>query len=245
MTTRVRYLQHVPFEGLGSMLDDFHRRGWSTEATRWYKGESAPELDSFDWLVIMGGPMNVDDETSYPWLKAEKALIHGAIDAGKVVIGICLGAQLIARALGAKVEPMGYKEIGWFPVRRQPAADNSILTSILPDQFDAFHWHGDSFELPPGAQLLLSSEACQNQAFCLDDRVFGFQCHLETTPQLAQAILENCGDELDGSHYVQSPEDISALPAYFAGPNQVLSQVVDAIVASQQKTRRREPVQQS
>jgi GMP synthase-like glutamine amidotransferase len=230
---RIHYLQHMSFEGLGSMADDFRRRGWTTTATHWYKGDPAPKLNSFDWLVIMGGPMNVDDETSYQWLKAEKALIQAAIESGKVVIGICLGAQLIARALGAKVKPMGYKEIGWFPVRREPIAQSTILAQILPDQFEVFHWHGDTFELPADAQLLLSSEACHHQAFCLGDRVFGFQCHLETTPQLAQAILENCGDELDGSHFVQSPEDISALPAHFEPPNRILSRVIDAIAARQ------------
>lgn len=233
MSNRIQCLQHVPFEGPGSMAEDFHQRGWPMEFTHWYLGDSAPSLNSFDWLVVMGGPMNVDDDALYPWLETEKALIREAIDGGKMVLGVCLGAQLIARALGATVTAMPRREIGWFPVRRQEGAEASVLGPALPSQFDAFHWHGDSFELPTGARLLASSDACANQIFSLGSNVFGFQCHLETTPKLAQALIENSGDDLDGSHWVQSAEEISAYPERFAPMNRVMTGVIDAIVAGQ------------
>lgn len=232
MSTRIHYFQHVPYEDLGNMAEEFRQRGSTLSVTRWYQGDSAPQLDDFDWLIIMGGPMNVDDEAHYPWLKAEKALIRAAVDAGKVVLGVCLGAQLVARVLGAQVVPMAQREIGWFPVMRQPAADDSILSSVLPERFEAFHWHGDRFELPEGALLLASSEACDQQIFSYGSKVFGFQCHLEFTPKQALGLLENCRDELDGSRYVQSAEEITASEERFAGPNRLLTRVFDALVAS-------------
>lgn len=232
MSTHIHYLQHVPFEGLGSMAEYFREHGATTSATHWYRGDAPPGLDSFDWLIVMGGPMNVDEEVDYPWLKAEKALIRAAIDAGKIVLGVCLGAQLIARVTGGKVERNAHKEIGWFPVRRSAEIKDTVLSSVLPEQFEAFHWHSDRLELPPGATHLASSEACDNQAFCIGDKVFGFQFHLETTPRLAQALIENAGDDLDGSAYVQNPEQITAGPEQFERLNRIMSRILDAIVAS-------------
>ncbi len=229
---RIQVLQHVPFEGPGSLADDFARRGFSVATTQWYAGDPAPALDSFDGLVVMGGPMGVYDEVDYPWLVTEKALIHKAITAGKPVLGICLGAQLIATVLGADVKRNPVREIGWFPLMPAPGAENHPLTRILTSPPEVFHWHGDTFDLPPGAQWLASSRACAHQAFILDDRVLGLQFHLETTDISARALTVHCADELDGSEFVQSAEDILARPQRFIAINQLMSRVVETLFAN-------------
>lgn len=238
---RIHSFQHVPFEGMGSFIREFEQRGWPMSTTHWYNGDSAPELDQFDWLVIMGGPMNIDDEAGFPWLAAEKQAIRAAIEAGKTVIGVCLGAQLIASALGASVRPGTYREIGWFDLQREEGAERSPLAGLLPERFSAFHWHGDTFDLPPDALLLASSEACRNQIFSVGERVLGFQCHLETTPETARALIEHCGEDLeekdaelnteeaDTLRYVQTAEQILAQPERFADINQLASQIVKAL----------------
>lgn len=224
---RIQTLQHVPFEDIGSMAQDFHQSGYPVNTTHWYRGDSAPSLDSFDVLIVMGGPMGVYDEAAFPWLREEKALIKAAIEAGKKVVGICLGAQLIADVCGATVSRNPHREIGWFPLTRQ-APDEPIAR--LLDGVEVFHWHGDTFDLPAGAVWLASSDACRNQAFRLGNSVFGFQFHLETTPTSAAALLEHCGDELDGSRYVQSAARITGNPAAFAQINRLMSAVLREIL---------------
>lgn len=231
MAPRIHYLQHVPFEGLGNMEDIFQRWGSPTTATHWYRGDRPPALESFDWLVVMGGPMNIYEHDSHPWLIEEKRLIGEAIDAGKVVLGICLGAQLIADVLGGPVTPGRHKEIGWFPVQRQPGVEGTALDGVLPDKLTVFHWHGDTFELPPGARLLASSAACAHQAFCVDERVFGFQFHLETTPDSANAILAHSLDELDGSTWVQDADTITAGNHQCAAINGVMETFLEKLKA--------------
>ena len=198
---RIHHLQHVEFEGLGSIESHLLTQGHTLTSTHLYRGDSLPELDSFDALMVMGGPMGVADVTDYPWLEAELALIGRAIEEGKKVLGICLGAQLIAAALGARVYRHRCPEIGWWEVTATAAA---VERGLLPEACLPFHWHGDTFDLPDGALLLASSEACSNQAFLYRERVLGLQFHLETTPASARALINHCGDEIDGSHFVQT-----------------------------------------
>lgn len=148
---RVHYVQHVPFEGLGAIEPWIRARGFTLCATRLFAGDVLPPLADFDWLIVMGGPMGVADEARYPWLAQEKRMIREAVDANKTVLGICLGAQLIAHALDAEVTQNRYKEIGWFVVERCEEARHSALTQRLPSRLLAFHWHGDAFALPAGA----------------------------------------------------------------------------------------------
>lgn len=205
---KIHHLQHVPFEGLGSMGSFFLKKGCQLSSTHFYLGHSLPAIDEIDWLIVMGGPMGVHDDMQFPWLKAEKVFIRQAIDSGKIVLGICLGAQLIADVLGAEVFQNQCREIGWFPVERKLDAADSKLAGVLPDRFEVFHWHGDSIEIPQGARLLASSEACRNQGFVVDGRIVGLQFHLETTPASAAALIQNCGAELDGSQFVQTEAEI-------------------------------------
>jgi GMP synthase-like glutamine amidotransferase len=226
---RIHSLQHVPFEDIGSMAEDFRRRGYSLTTSHWYSGDAAPAVTDFDALIVMGGPMGIYDEAIYPWLAAEKILIKNAIDAGKIVLGICLGAQLIADVLGGKVTRNAHKEIGWWPIAVQPTAQDHPIARILARYPEVFHWHGDTFALPPGALLLASSEACLNQAFSYGDRVYGFQFHLETTPDSAAALIENCGDDIDGSTYTQTAASLTASSERFAAINRAMSGVIAVI----------------
>lgn len=232
MSLRIHHLQHVPFEGLGSIEPALSARGHRLSASHLYRGDSLPAVDAFDWLIVMGGPMGVHDESLHPWLAAEKGLIRDAIAAGRSLLGICLGAQLIAQVLGAAVTRNAHREIGWFPVERSAAAAATRIGAALPPRFDAFHWHGDTFALPPGAVHLARSEACANQGFVFAERVVGLQFHLETTPESARALIAHGGDELDGSRYVQAAAAMLAKPVRFAGVNRVMGDLLAALEAA-------------
>ena len=151
----IHYLQHVPFEGLGSIANWVGQAGHNLTGSRLYAGEALPDPAALDWLIVMGGPMGVHDERHHPWLTREKQLIEQAIGQEKTVLGICLGAQLIADVLGARVYANEHREIGWFPVRRTSEAADCALGRVLPEQVEVFHWHGDTFDLPAGGKRLL------------------------------------------------------------------------------------------
>jgi len=226
---RVHYLQHVSFEGLGSIESVLNDKGHQLSSIQLYKNEALPSVDDFDWLIVMGGPMGIYDYDQYPWLSDEKRFIKAAIDADKIVLGICLGAQLIADVLGAKVYPNEDREIGWFNINRLPGVDETILANVLPEQVEVFHWHGDTFDIPEGAVSLAESEACARQGFIFDNRVVAFQFHLETSAESAAALIEHCGDELDGSRYVQSENEMLSNVKRFDDINAVMSSVLSAL----------------
>ena len=205
---RVHSLQHVPFEGLGSIAPWLHARGAGVRASKLYEGEPPPEVDDFDWLIVMGGPMSVHDERAYPWLAAEKRCIAEAIAASKTVLGICLGAQMIANALGQRVYANREAEIGWLPVRPPEASAEGPFAAVFSRPLEVFHWHEQTFDLPPDTVHLAQSDACPNQAFSVDDRVLALQFHLETTPASAKALVEHCGDELVTAPFVQTAAEI-------------------------------------
>ena len=204
---KAHYLQHVPFEGLGSIETWLQSVRADVTVTKFFEDPALPAVDDLDLLVIMGGPMSVNDEADHPWLAAEKQFIRKAIEKDKAVIGICLGAQLIAGAMGATVYPNKEKEIGWFPVTGTQS-DNAEEFFAFPQELLVFHWHGETFDLPDGAMRLARSDACHNQAFQLDSRTIGLQFHLETTPGAARDIVHYCRDELQPSRYVQGAAEI-------------------------------------
>lgn len=189
-------------------------------------------MGSFDRLIVMGGPMGVDDVDAHPWLTPEKALLADVIAAGVGVLGICLGAQLIAGVLGAHVTPNPEKEIGWYETRRSASAADDPVLCRLPERFTPFHWHGDTFAIPRGAVSGVSSEACSNQVFSLGGgRVVGMQFHLETTHDAVVALVANCGEELsDPGRWVAGPEELVSDPARYAAANAVADDVLDAWV---------------
>ena len=198
--------------------------------TKFFESPTLPDVDDLDLLIIMGGPMSVNDEADHPWLAAEKQFIRSAIENDKAVIGICLGAQLIAGAMGAAVYPNREKEIGWFPiVSTQP--DNAEELFTFPQELLVFHWHGETFDLPDGATRLARSAACENQAFQLSSRVIGMQFHLETTPGAARDIVHHCRDELRPSRYVQSEAEILGIdPPCYSTINSCMDKVLQFIV---------------
>lgn len=207
---RAHYFQHVPFEGLGCIRPWLVDAGYEVTCTRFFESPGVPELDEVDFLIAMGGPMSVNDEEELPWLVAEKRFIRRAIEAGKPVLGICLGAQLIASALGARVYPNEMKEIGWFPLHGIGGGPGCFR---FPETIRAFHWHGETFDLPPGAVHLARSAGCENQAFQIGRAAIGTQFHLETTPEAAEKLVVNCRAELTPSRYVQSDSELLQAPA--------------------------------
>ncbi len=203
---RVHYLQHVPYEGLGCIERELLDSGHTIASTQLYERHALPKTQEFDWLIVMGGPMGVHDQREYPWLVEEKRLIEDAIRQSKIVLGICLGAQLIADVLDAPVYANAHKEIGWFPVERTERATTTAIGCAFPKTIEAFHWHGDTFDLPSGAVHLARNAVCENQAFVYQSRVLALQYHLETTRASAKALIENGAADLDGGPYVQSAE---------------------------------------
>ncbi len=206
---RIHYLQHVPFEDLANIEAWAVSRGHTLSRTLLFAEEPLPEMDDFDWLIIMGGPMNIYEHEKYPWLVPEKEFIRLAVASDKIILGICLGAQLLADVLGAKVTRNEHREIGWHPVRLTTAARASSVFRVLPEEFVAFHWHGDTFGIPPGAEAMAESAACRNQAFLLG-RVVGLQFHLESSRDSIDHLISNCADELTEGRYVQGPAELLA-----------------------------------
>lgn len=225
---RIHYLQHVSFEGLGYIETWLTAHGHTLSATRFYEeGYVLPALDQIDALVIMGGPMGVYDEEVYPWLLAEKLFIQACIRADIKLLGICLGAQLIAAAMGARVVQAQHKEIGWFPLQPTDACkDIPWLYSLFIEQPVVFHWHGDRFEIPVGAKLLLNSAANTNQAFIYNKQVIGLQCHFEATTETVALMLEHGAAELQPLPYVQSAEDIKKGIPYISNAQVIMAQIL-------------------
>jgi GMP synthase-like glutamine amidotransferase len=232
---RAHYLQHVPFEGLGSIEPWLRTAGYKITNTRFFESASLPNLNEIDLIVVMGGPMSVNDEVDFPWLVEEKQFIRIAIEAGKAVLGICLGAQLIASAMGAKVYRNTVKEIGWFPVKGvSPSVE---LAFHFPASEEVFHWHGETFDLPPEGIHLARSDGCKNQAFQLGQSVIGLQFHLETTPESAHELVSHCRTELIPSKYVQSEETIlAALPERHHVINNLMDNVLSFLIESNDLT---------
>lgn len=222
---RLHYLQHVPFENPGSILVWAQENGHVLTNTQLYNKEPLPRQQDFDWLVVMGGPMNIYEEEKYPWLATEKQFIRDAIASGKVLIGLCLGGQLIADVIGGKVTQNPQQEIGWFPIQLKEKIRSSPLFSFFPAQPMVFQWHGDTFSvLPETAVQLAESPACKQQAFVYNNRVFSFQYHLENTQEIIQSLVDNCQDEMKPGPYVQTVAEILAHPEYIVQSNQWMHQ---------------------
>ncbi len=189
------------------MTDWARARHHSLQVSALYAGDSLPSRGEFDLLVVMGGPMSVHDEAAYGWLAPEKRLLREVLEAGGAVLGICLGAQLVAESLGASVYRQGQAEIGWYPVRWSQAARDQGLVPAGVSETVALHWHGETFTLPEGAQLLASSEACGHQAFRFE-RALALQFHLEMDRPAVEAIVRHCGAEIGEGAFQQDAPGI-------------------------------------
>ena len=229
---RAYVLQHVPFEELGNIRHWLEQQQAEIHYCRLYADDPFPSVSDIDLLIVLGGPMSVNDESHYPWLKAEKAFLTEVIAADKPVVGICLGAQLIACTQGGRVYSNYTKEIGWFDIHALPVAGDVLA---LPATMNVFHWHGETFTLPPGAHHLARSAACNHQAFQLAGKaVIGLQFHLETTPESLRGMVQHCGEELQVSDTIQSAESLLASPPEaFVTVNQLMARLLQYLTTHQ------------
>lgn len=226
---RIHAIKHVPFEGLAGIADWAGSRGHEVTVTMAPTGDF-PLPQTYDLLVVMGGPMGVRDVDKYPWLIAEKEAVNAAIDAGRGVLGVCLGAQVIADALGAAVHRNDELEIGWYPVELTAAGRSSSVFGALPSSFVAGHWHGDTFQIPDGAVRTASSSACINQAFEYDDgRVVGVQFHLEWSQDALSELIGHAREELQEGQWVQTENELVGPGAPFGESTRYLTMLMDAI----------------
>jgi GMP synthase-like glutamine amidotransferase len=229
---RIHVLQHVPFEGSAGIGAWAERQGHPVATTHLYCGDPPPALDVFDRLVVMGGPMGIYDEQGHTWLATEKAFLRRAVDAGKSIVGVCLGAQLLADVLGARVYRNAHREIGWFPIDLTAEGGADPVFGPLAPGLSVYHWHGDTFDLPPGAVHLARSAGCAQQAFLYGGRVLGLQCHLETTPASLAGLVEHCADEIAPGPYVQDAATmLAAGPADYGRIHQALCGLLDRLPA--------------
>lgn len=206
----VHVLQHVPFEDIGSMRGWIESRAGRVRYTRFFENPMLPDLSEIDLVIVMGGPMSANDHARHPWLADEKTFLRNTMEEGLPVVGVCLGAQLIAAAMGARVYRAAEKEIGWYPVESLPASRGGFG---FPARLRVFQWHGETFDLPEGAIPLARSEAVPNQAFQLGDRVIAMQFHLEMTPETVDALVDQCGRELVAGRWIQSQAEMASEPS--------------------------------
>lgn len=232
---KIHILQHVPFEGPGYIADWAEHQAHEVSYTRFYEPDHRlPDIRSIQALIILGGPMDVFAEHIYPWLHPEKAFIEDCIQAGKKVLGICLGAQLAAHCLGAMVTSAPNKEIGWFEVSNAP---ESYRLPWLQRLFEVprcvLHWHGDKFHIPYGGSELLRSAGNNNQAFIFGDNVLGLQFHLEATEATLSLMVDNCGDELRSGKFVQPADELHAGIRHLPSNQQIMGNILSNFLNGQ------------
>jgi len=226
---KIHYFQHVPFEGLGSIEEWITLSGHSLTSTRFFESTVLPEISDIDWLIVMGGPMSVNNEKQYPWLAAEKKFIRQAIDEGKTVLGICLGSQLVSAALGAKVYQNKEKEIGWFDIELTCFAKSDKLFFDIENRIKVFHWHGDTFDLPEKAVHLAFSKGCKNQAYSYKDKVLALQFHLEPTISSLQEMIDFGRDELKTGKYVQTEQELKKYDLLIESSREILFTILNRL----------------
>lgn len=208
MKLNIHYYQHVNHEGPGVIQNWCYDNGHNMTRTNFRVNDDIPNPDLYDVLIIMGAHFSVHDTDKYPWLIKEKRSIDRALNDGKKVLGICLGAQLIAEVLGAEVKKSEFKELGWHKIKFSKEGMNSKLFNHYPQIHDMFHWHGETFNLPDNCMLVAESEACQNQIFQYGELAVGFQCHPELSEYHIGRMLEKSSDCLTDGKYVNSKEEI-------------------------------------
>ena len=242
---RMAVLQHVEFEGPAAVADWAVARGFPLRLFHLHRDPTLPSLADFDMLTVMGGPMSANHEARLGWLGPEIALVREATASDKTVLGICLGAQIIAKALGGRVYPGSAKEIGWFPVQR---TGSHLFFDEVPDSFTPFHWHGETFDLPREAMTLAMSKITKTQAFAVGRRVLGLQFHMEATEASVQALLNNAAHEIGRGAFEQQPGTMLANLNQCTRLRPLLDTVLDrltGILGPAQKARRVLPARRS
>ncbi len=225
----IHCFQHDHYENLGYIGKWAACGGITTSYTRFDLEPLFPEMESFDWLVIMGGKMSVNEESKHPWLALEKKFIRDAIRAGKTVLGICLGSQLIAGALGAVVYQNTEPEIGFFPVTFSEAASADPVFRHFPKEISVLHLHEDTFVIPKGAIGMASSVITRNQAFRFGQRVFAFQFHFEVTAESLPVLIKADNNQLAPGQWVQTAQEINRHAPDCIENNSIFNEILDAI----------------
>jgi GMP synthase-like glutamine amidotransferase len=193
--------QHHPLEGLGTIKHWLESQQAAITYHKFYnEGRAIPDIDNYDALIIMGGPMSVNDEAKHPWIVDEIKTIKRAINNQKKILGICLGAQLIAKSLGAPVGPNPYKEIGLHPISSVHGSNNDIF--MFPNRLNVIHWHSQTFDIPMNASHIARSEACTNQGFQMGKNIIGLQFHLELDKLSLELLVQEFNNQLIREKYV-------------------------------------------
>ncbi len=232
---RVHIVMHESFEAPAAIESWVRERGFAPSFTRLYAGDKLPSGDSFEFLVVMGGPQSpATTRAECPHFDSaeEVTFIRRAIEAGKLVLGVCLGGQMIGEALGARFDHSPNREIGVFPISLTDEGKSDPIFRSFPATFPVGHWHGDMPGLTPQSSVLARSDGCPRQIVRYTPSVYGFQCHFEFTPAAIDGMIENSVDELRahaGLPYVQPPEELRAHD--YTGMNRLLFIFLDALTA--------------
>jgi GMP synthase-like glutamine amidotransferase len=201
--------QHHPLEGLGTIKHWLESHHASITYHRFFEDQSIPNIDDYDALIIMGGPISVNDEEELPWITDVVKTIKRAVDRNKKVLGICLGAQLIAKSLGAIVKPNQHKEIGLHPIFPVKTSNTDVFN--FPNPLNVIHWHSQTFDIPPNATHIAQSEACSNQGFQLGKNAIGLQFHLELDKDSLKPLVKEFKDQLIQEQYVHNEGRINSI----------------------------------
>jgi GMP synthase (glutamine-hydrolysing) len=193
----IAIIKHAQIEGPGTLQNFFRETFFDTHVFELWRGERLPAFDECEAILSLGGPMNVYETDRYPFLRDEEDYIQKALDRNIPFLGICLGAQLLAKTCGASVTKASQEEIGWFAVTFTPEAHHDALFGNLADSIDVFQWHQDTFALPNAAVLLATADTCRNQAFRVGECAWGLQFHPEMTEVMLRAWLTDCPDHVD------------------------------------------------
>ncbi len=207
---RIHLLEHDPLDMSRTNITMWAKQhGYPLTHTYLCSGEKLPAIDDFDWLMVMGGSPHAWEEKENPWLPGEKAFIARVLDSGKLIFGVCFGAQLLAEALGGKLFPNKLKEIGWYEISVTPEGQDSFLFKNIPNRFMSFHWHSDHFSLPPGCVKLAKSEPTANQVYiCKTHPVVGVQFHPEYSREMVKYFAHNESAEWKTDRFVSGKEAV-------------------------------------
>lgn len=226
---RLHLLEHDPIDLSRTNITLWaENKGYPVAQTYLCNGEKLPDLQEFDWLMVMGGSAHAWEEYLHPWLPDEKKFIAKALDHGKIILGVCFGAQLLAEALGADVFPNPYEEIGWYKVTLTPEGRQSYLFQEIPQQFTTFHWHADHFSLPSGCTRLACSDATANQAYISEKRpIAGIQFHPEYTLALVRYFAREWGNEWKNGPYVAGKDEVLVQTDHMPETYRLLATILD------------------
>jgi GMP synthase-like glutamine amidotransferase len=231
---KILVIQHSSINTLGTIGEYAKIKNHALESIRFYETHNSPAInpftiDSFDLLIVMGGAIGVYDYKENPWLRNEKDYIKQAVNAGKPILGICLGAQLLADSLGACVHDNKYMEMGWFPVKAVSNENISDFLKGLLDEFVAFHWHSRTFDLPEGAVHLFESRGCKNQGFIYGDRVVALQFHPEVNEERIESLIKRYGDGMAEGLFVQKKMEMLGQKKYLAETKEFMFAILEKL----------------